>query len=267
MPSISVLRTSICGVAGFAVVGIALYTPSAPRAQSIGSLTGMVTDTAKAPLPGVKLTVVAPTWERTAVAGPDGRYQFPGIPPGTYTVRAELAGFETVGRSGVVIETKATTTLHFTLKIGCLEFVDRVDPGIAWALRQATEIMQIRISQVRPGQRCPTEGLCVCTEYVADVIRVLKGRQREVSLTPIRFLQEDGRAGEETPYSPGQEYVAFLRWDSAVGRFLRINGPIYMFPVRDNHVEFRRTDAPGITDGMRVAEFARALQKLVSATR
>lgn len=58
-----------------------------------------------------------------------------------------------------------------------------------------------------------------------------------------------------------------MRWDSATDRFLRINGPIYMLPIRDGRVEFRRTDAPGISDGMPVEEFSRALRALLTATR
>jgi hypothetical protein len=212
--------------------------------------------------------------ERTAVTGPDGRYQFPNLPSGTYTAKAGLTGFETAVENSVVIETGAATALHFALKLACLELVIRVDPGLARSLQEATVIAQIRISASGSGERCPATNFCVCSEHVADVIRVVKARPREASLTTIRFLQEgagriaeNGRAGAEKPYAPGQEYVAFLRWDSATDRFLRVNGPTYMFPIRDNRVQFQRTDGAGISDGMPIEEFTRALRALVSPTR
>lgn len=267
-------RKSTSRVVGFAVSVIGLLTPFAPRAQVPGLLTGTVTDSAKAPLPGVKVTVVTASLERTAVTGADGRYQFPNLPPGTYTVRAALPGFETAVEKGVVVATATTTALPVALKMGCLEEVVRVDLGLARSLQAATAVVQIRISHSGSGERCPATGFCVCTEHLADVIRVVKAGQREASLSTIRFLQEgagrlaeNGQAGAEQPYTPGQEYVAFLRWDSTADRFLRINGPIYMFPIRHDRVEFRRTDAVGISDGMPVAEFTRALRALVSATR
>ena len=78
-------------------------------------------------------------------------------------------------------------------------------------------------------------------------------------------IAENGRHGSETPYAPGQEFVAFLRWDPAANLFVRMGGPMYMFPVRDGRVEFRRTDAPGLSDGMPVDEFSRALRASLTA--
>ena len=112
----------------------------------------------------------------------------------------------------------------------------------------------------------------MCTEHVAAVTRVLKATAPDDALTTIRFLQEGaGRlagevnAGGETPYAPGQEYVAFLHWDPDSTRFRRVNGGIYMFPVRDGRVEFKRDDAPGISDGLTVEDFARAMRARAAA--
>jgi len=65
-----VLRTSPGGMAAFAVFVITLCALTAPRAQVLGSLTGTVTDSQKAPLPGVKVTLVTTT---TAIDFPDVR--------------------------------------------------------------------------------------------------------------------------------------------------------------------------------------------------
>jgi len=269
-----VLRTSPGGMAAFAVFVITLCALTAPRAQVLGSLTGTVTDSQKAPLPGVKVTLVTTNMERTAVTGLDGSYQFPRLPPGSYTAKAELAGFETAVEDRVVVAPGVATALHFALEMGCLQEAVRVDMGFARSLRDAAAVVHIRITSSGSAGRCPVTGFCVCTEHAAHVIQVVKAGQRALAGTTIRFLQEGagriaetGQAGAETPYPPGQEYVAFLRWDSATDRFLRFNGHIYMFPVRDNRVEFRRTDAAGLSDGMRIDTFIPVLRTLASATR
>ena len=269
--STGVLRKSRWGGVGIVVLVIAVSTPFAPRAQAPGSITGTVTDARKAPLPGVKVTVMTATLERAAVTDPDGRYELPNLPPGTYTAKAALPGFETAVEHNVVVDTGATTPLHFALKMGCLEEVVRVDMGFAEALKETGAVVQIRILDSGPGKTCDATRFCVCAEHVADVIRVLKASQQETSPAAIRFLQEgaafdaeSGRARTEKAYAPGQEYVAFLQWNSAADRFVRFNGPNYMFPIHEGRVQFRRTDTPGLSDGMPVEDFARALRKMVT---
>ena len=257
---------------GFARPSWRASHPFLHGAQAPAALTGTVTDSTKAPLPGVTVTVVTNSLERTALTGADGRYRFPGLPAGTYRVQAELAGFETAVERGIVVGSGAATPLHFTLQVGCMSEAIRVDMGFARTLREATAVVQIRISASGSGEPCSATGFCVCTEHVATVERVLKAGPPDVSLTTIRFLQEgagriaeNGRHGSETPYALGQEFVAYLRWDPAANLFVRMGGPMYMFPVRDGRVEFRRTDAPGLSDAMLVEEFSRALQASVTA--
>ena len=47
-------------------------------------------------------------------------------------------------------------------------------------------------------------------------------------------------------WNPGEEYIAFVRWEPAIGRYRPIAGPIFMIPVRDGKVVWDRTDAPTI---------------------
>ena len=76
------------------------------------SVTGRVTDSSGAPIPGATVTVLD-TPLSTLVTGPDGRYWFDGIPVGEYDVRVEAGGcFEPVTRRLVV---EGPTTLDFTL--------------------------------------------------------------------------------------------------------------------------------------------------------
>src|SRR3954447_10883787 len=62
-------------------------------------LTGTVTTEGKG-LPGVTVTVTSPALQgtRTTVTGANGDYYFPALPPGTYSVRFELEGMQTITR-------------------------------------------------------------------------------------------------------------------------------------------------------------------------
>jgi hypothetical protein len=133
-------------VLGFAVFVGALLIPFALNAQELGVLVGIVTNTRQGLLPGAKVTVVTTNVERSAVTGADGRYRVD-LPPRTYAVRAELTGFEAGLQNGIVVTAGAVTTLHFALGLGCLWEPVIADLGLAFALRQATAIFQIRISE------------------------------------------------------------------------------------------------------------------------
>ena len=75
------------------------------QAQVAGSITGIVTDSSGAVVPGVTIeaTNVGTNLVRTAVTAGDGRYTVLQVPPGPYEVRAALAGFRTSVREGVTV--------------------------------------------------------------------------------------------------------------------------------------------------------------------
>ena len=67
------------------------------HAQANGArVEGIVSDPQNLPLPGVKLvlTEVRTGAVRTSETSSSGVYQFPGLLPGSYTLTAELSGFE-----------------------------------------------------------------------------------------------------------------------------------------------------------------------------
>jgi outer membrane receptor protein involved in Fe transport len=62
------------------------------------TLSGTVTDSSGAALPGVTVTVTSPALqgERTATTGDAGTYLFPSLPPGAYTVTFDLSGMQKI---------------------------------------------------------------------------------------------------------------------------------------------------------------------------
>ena len=82
-------------------------------ASSTGTIQGRVADAQGAVLPGVTVTATSPALlgAQTTVTSETGNYRFPAVPPGTYELTYELAGFNTLKREGISI------TLGFTAKV------------------------------------------------------------------------------------------------------------------------------------------------------
>jgi hypothetical protein len=101
-----------------------LLAPAWASAQSIRpSITGVVTDSSGAVLPGVTVEVASPVLiERARSAVTDGRgsYRIIELETGTYVVTFTLPGFNTVRRDGIVLSGSMTSTLNVELQIGTL---------------------------------------------------------------------------------------------------------------------------------------------------
>ena len=83
--------------------------------QTSGSIQGTVTDSSGAALPGTTVEVRSASLQgsRGATTDGGGRYRFPALPPGTYTVKGTLAGFTTVEKTGyVTLDSTATVDLE-----------------------------------------------------------------------------------------------------------------------------------------------------------
>src|SRR5579885_939802 len=90
------------------------------QSAGTGALTGTVTDSSRAVIPNVTVTLtnVDTNQARTAVTGADGNYKFSLIPPGTYSVRFSATGFKTADVPSVKINVTETPVLDQTLEVG-----------------------------------------------------------------------------------------------------------------------------------------------------
>src|SRR5690242_17736735 len=105
-----------------AVVGIVLgaCAPIAAEAQgtSAGSVSGVVTDTTGAILPGVTVEASSPVLiekVRTAVTDERGEYRIVELIPGTYTVTFTLTGFASFRREGLELPPSFNATVNAQL--------------------------------------------------------------------------------------------------------------------------------------------------------
>jgi hypothetical protein len=87
-----------------------------------GSLRGYVKDEQGGVLPGVTVTAKSPDLLAPVIAVSDtaGYYRLNNMPPGTFTVTAELSGFATTRREGIVMRAGLTFTVDIEMKVGTL---------------------------------------------------------------------------------------------------------------------------------------------------
>ena len=99
-----------------------VLVPSAVYAQA--SISGVVTDTSGAVLPGVTVEAASPVLiekVRTAVTAGNGRFEISNLRPGGYTVTFTLTGFNTVRRDGVTLVGTAIAQVDAEMRVGSLE--------------------------------------------------------------------------------------------------------------------------------------------------
>jgi hypothetical protein len=92
---------------GVVLLSLALHVPAQP---TTGVLRGLVTDQTGAAIPGALVTATqAGGQKRSATAGDDGAYMFPGLQPGSWTVEATAPGLAQAAPRTIAIEAGNTT--------------------------------------------------------------------------------------------------------------------------------------------------------------
>jgi len=112
---------------GIAIVGLLLcFSLPASAQTTTGRIVGQVTGLEGYPMPGATITVSSAAimgGSRTAVSGESGAYRFAALPPGTYTVKVEMNGFQTRTIEGVSVAVGGTGTADFIMQA---EFSDEM---------------------------------------------------------------------------------------------------------------------------------------------
>jgi len=88
-----------------------------------GSILVKVLDQQGAVMPGVAITISSPvlvSGSMTGVTDTAGTYRFPSLVPGTYEVKLELSGFQSIVRPDIVVLVGQTTPIEQSLKVATL---------------------------------------------------------------------------------------------------------------------------------------------------
>jgi outer membrane receptor protein involved in Fe transport len=109
-------------LAGLAITVLALVASagSVYAQTDTGSMDGRVFDEQKAAVPGVTVTArnVATGLTRATVSSPTGTFHLGSLSAGTYDVTAEIQGFTTQLRKGIIVQIGSAVSFDFTMKVG-----------------------------------------------------------------------------------------------------------------------------------------------------
>jgi hypothetical protein len=124
------LMLAVAFALGFVV---ATQQQSAYCQETTAGLQGTVKDPSGAVVPRAKVTVTTPTLVGSKVVESDasGYYRFSNLPPGTYSIKVEANGFDTLKRDGLVLEVGHLPTVDLTMKVGQVSTVVEVNENEA----------------------------------------------------------------------------------------------------------------------------------------
>lgn len=152
------------GARAIATVAAALLIVASPPAFAQGggttaAITGIVTDTSGAVIPGANVTVrdnaTGTTYE--AVSSADGTFTVPALDPGTYTVQVTLMGFKVAVLSNVRVNAGVPSGVKVQLEVGGLEETVVVEGGSTMIQTQTAAVSTTldvnQISKLPTGSR------------------------------------------------------------------------------------------------------------------
>ena len=161
---------------GLLVMGcVALY---APAQTTNGLITGSITDSTGAVVPGAQVTVVNRDngQERTAASDASGLYVIPQLPPGAYTLTAKKEGFASVKQNNVQLLVNQSLTIDLKLSV-------------------ASAAETVEVTTAPPQLNTTSSTLSEVIEHQETVDLPLNGREftQLALLTPGAAPQEGGQ--------------------------------------------------------------------------
>jgi hypothetical protein len=186
-----------------------LATIPALYAQGVGdsgSLSGTITDPTGALIPKGSVTAEDAAHGVRVTVGVDGngQYRFPNLPPGTYNVTSQIAGFQTLEQTGVVINVGQAANLDFHMKVATSTALVEVSaaPPVVETERgsQANTITQNYIENL-PIDRRDYLNFTLLLPGVSDSTRIADDQDFRVKQTPqsgLSFYGSNGRGNSVT---------------------------------------------------------------------
>jgi hypothetical protein len=112
--------TALFTVATFAFL-LAFLQPAQAQ-QTLGGITGTVTDTSDAAVPGTSVTVIGDqtSLTRTQTTDASGAYLFVNLPIGSYTLTFKHDSFEAQKIPSITVQANRTVTVNVALKVGAV---------------------------------------------------------------------------------------------------------------------------------------------------
>ncbi len=162
----------------------AAIVPGHLKAQTAGSIYGVVTDEDGRALPGI--AVLLNNGERNTTTGEDGKYNFTGLPGGTYHVKVVYFGFS--DEKQVTLDNQKSAGLDFTVKI-------QLDAVTVSLNRKTIPSSTLRLSE---SLLVTPQNIQVIDRGVINdqmILSTAEGFTRNVSGARTVYHQEEGSAG------------------------------------------------------------------------
>jgi len=98
----------------------ALFSAYASSQTQLSTVFGTVTDSTGAVIPGAQVAILNPSTglKRSTLTDANGQYHLAGLPPGTYTIRAEKEKFQAEVLEGIALSPGAAVATDLSLRVG-----------------------------------------------------------------------------------------------------------------------------------------------------
>ena len=155
----------------FALASLLLFMPKTALSQANAGITGTVTDSTGAIVPGAKVTITNQSTSISShlVSGSAGTYVVNGLNPGRYTITVEAPGFKKAVLTDVNVEVSVTSTHDVELATGA-----------------ATDTVEVTSPQIALNTTQPQLGSTIEPEVVASLPVIVSGRGRQID--SLQFL-------------------------------------------------------------------------------
>jgi len=163
---------------------VALLAVTTARAQEYrGRVQGSLTDETQLAVPGAQVTLRndATGVAVTRTTGPEGRYLFDYVDPGTYTLTAELSGFATVVQRNVLVQARGDVTADVTMKVAAL-----------------SETVTVETQPVAIQFNTSTKDLTLDQSFLESIPNITRNPTQLAYLSPV--VRNAGNKNETSPY-------------------------------------------------------------------
>ena len=121
---------------------VLLFSNMAFAQRDLGTLTGTVTDASGRAVAGATITITETSTGQvyTLNSSEGGDYTRPALPPGTYTVMAEAAGFRKTSQENVQVTAGSRVGIDLTLQVGSINQEVSVSAEAPLVQTESTEL-------------------------------------------------------------------------------------------------------------------------------
>jgi hypothetical protein len=199
---------------------------------ALGTITGIVTDPAGAPVPNVEVTATAVATSLTyrASSNDSGTYVIPNVPIGQFSLRASATGFKQVTRTGVNVEVAQRLRVDIVFELG----------SVSDSVEIRAEIPRIQTEDSSLGtvvEQKRIEDLPLNGRHVFNLVKVVAGVVPRSNSTD-GFAEVNNQTFSQMRINGGPAYGNQFFLDG-VSNTAAVHNEISVVPMADSVQEFR----------------------------